>query len=189
MANFESHDIPLFCPSGPPCFLPFFVKPQLQQSWNHRDITENRKNAELAEIQFFAKDFLVPTYWVFFFLDFCVHCSLRVLSKGQSTSWLCIKVSHAKGIYWTYPRHSCRRRRLDYAFKLHLDSITKLSNKSHHKLCIQLICSASQKLDFEPTWGRSSRRNSSISLYSQGFPAQNNAHVVPRWQSNTWWCW
>ena len=173
----------------PPAFYPFFVKPQLQQSWNHRDIQRTGKTLILRKFNFSRKTSWFQHIGFSFFLDFCVHCSLRVLSKGQSTSWLCIKVSHAKGIYWTYPRHSCRRRRLDYAFKLHLDSITKLSNKSHHKLCIQLICSASQKLDFEPTWGRSSRRNSSISLYSQGFPAQNNAHVVPRWQSNTWWCW
>ena len=173
----------------PPAFYPFLSN----HNFSKAEITETYREQEKrwsCGNSIFRERLLGSNILGFlFFLDFCVHCSLRVLSKGQSTSWLCIKVSHAKGIYWTYPRHSCRRRRLDYAFKLHLDNITKLSNKSHHKLCIQLICSASQKLDFEPTWGRSSRRNSSISLYSQGFPAQNNAHVVPRWQSNTWWCW
>ena len=181
MANFECHDIPLFCPSGPPIFYPTATSAEITQS--------EQKRWSCGNSIFHERRPLFGLLNILGFLFLCTHCSLRVLSKGQSTSWLCIKVSHAKGIYWTYPRHSCRRRRLDYAFKLHLDSITKLSNKSHHKLCIQLICSASQKLDFEPTWGRSSRRNSSISLHRQGFSAQNNAHVVPRWQSNTWWCW
>ena len=112
----------------------------------------------------------LTTFWTQFigFLSlFCVPCSLRVSLEDQSTSWLCIKVSHEMLLDFL------SEERLDYASE-------RLTN---------VFFSASQKLDIKPTRGRSSWRNSSISLHSQGFPAQDNAHVVPRWQSNTWWCW
>ena len=120
----------------------------------------------------------LTTFWTQFigFLSlFLCTLSLRVSLEDQSTSWLCIKVSHEMLLDFL------SEERLDYASE-------RLTNEGKIKSC-PVFFSASQKLDIKPTRGRSSRRNSSISLHSQGFPAQDNAHVVPRWQSNTWWCW
>ena len=97
VANFECHDIPLFCPSGPPIFCPTATSAEITQS--------EQKRWSCGNSIFHKRRPLFGLLNILGFLFLCTHCSLRVLSKGQSTSWLCIKVSHANGIYWTLRVH------------------------------------------------------------------------------------
>ena len=87
--HFFAHLVPLF-----------FVQPQPQLKSQ-----SEQKRWSCGNSIFHERRPLFGLLNILGFLFLCTHCSLRVLSKGQSTSWLCIKVSHANGIYWTLRVH------------------------------------------------------------------------------------
>ena len=82
VANFECHDIPLFCPSGPPCFLLFFCQTttsaKLKSQRHGKGKTLNMRKFNFSRKTFW---FLLnyPTYWVFFFF-FGLLCTLQLKS-------------------------------------------------------------------------------------------------------------